>query len=178
MQNNTGLIRPFKNQPTVSVPLLTNDTQTLHVTSYQKHHFPYNQTSSCCCHGDGRLRFYASDCLNSALCLSTRTRPRADLGGIHVCPLRSNYRRQDGGRVVVRLLCETWNCFCPSSSWRRDNTAFIPHQRLVLFLWRESVRSVQPGLISGFKKRKRRRREGSAALKVATGEEACVEPCS
>lgn len=42
---------------------------------YQKHHFAYNHTSSCCCHGDGRLKRYASDCLSGALCLSARGPP-------------------------------------------------------------------------------------------------------
>lgn len=56
-------------------PFLTGDRQSLHVTSYQKHHFAYNHTSSCCCHGDGRLKRYASDCLSGALCLSARGPP-------------------------------------------------------------------------------------------------------
>lgn len=68
------------------------------MTSYQKHHFPYNHTGSCCCHGDRRLRLYASDCLSSALCLSARGREL--IWGYSCVPLRSNYHRQDGAVLL------------------------------------------------------------------------------
>lgn len=88
-----GVIRSANNNPKNSIPaftkggplrragplhqspFLTGDRQSLRVTSYQKHHFAYNHTSSCCCHGDGRLKRYASDCLSGALCLSARGPP-------------------------------------------------------------------------------------------------------
>lgn len=120
--------------------LVGGERQTLRVISYQKHHFPYNQTGSFCCHGDERLRFYSSDCLSSALC----TQDWGLIWGYSCVLLRSNYHHQDGVVQFVRLLCLTWNCCCPSSSFPwRDNAAFIPPLRLLLFLWRESVRSLQ-----------------------------------
>lgn len=89
--------------------LLTRARQSLHVTSYQKHHFPHNHTGSCCCHGDWRLRLYASDCL------SERTRLTAD-SGVFMCVVTQQLAASGRGRAVVRLLCETWNRFGPSSS--------------------------------------------------------------
>lgn len=81
--------------------LVGGEGQTLRVISYQKHHFPYNQTGSSCCHGDERLRFYSSDCLSSALC----TQGWGLIWGYSCVPLCSNYHHQDGVVQFVRLLC-------------------------------------------------------------------------
>lgn len=80
------LIKTFTNrsQKKKTVSVLCSPVKGRRVPSYQKHHFLYNHTGSHCCHGDDRLRFYASDCLNSALCLSARGRELI-WGGIHVC---------------------------------------------------------------------------------------------
>lgn len=50
-------------------------------------------------------------------------------------------------RVDVRLLCETCDRFGSFVvTCRSDNTASVPHQRLVLFIWREAVVSC-PGFL-------------------------------
>ena len=71
-------------------------------------------------------------------------------GGYSCVPLRSNYRRQDGAAALWDSSVKPG--IAPArhrrSAW--DNTAFILHQRLVLFVWRESVRSLQPVFCPGF----------------------------
>lgn len=66
--------------------------------------------------GTGRLRLYASDCLSSALCLSARG--RGLIWGVFMCAVTQQLPPPGRGRGVVRLLCETWNRSCPSSSQR------------------------------------------------------------
>ena len=66
--------------------------------------------------GTGRLRLYASDCLSSALCLSARG--RGLIWGVFMCAVTQQLPPPGRGRGVVRLLCETWNHSCPSSSQR------------------------------------------------------------
>lgn len=65
---------------------------------------------------------------------SFATRPRADFR-VFMCAVTQQLPPPGRGHVGVRLLCKTWNSFFPSSQFG-DNTAFIPHQRLVLFLRR------------------------------------------
>lgn len=71
-------------------------------------------------------------------------------GGYSCVPLRSNYRRQDGAAALWDSSVKPG--IAPArhrrSAW--DNTAFILHQRLVLFVWRESVPSLQPVFRPGF----------------------------
>ncbi len=81
--------------------------------------------------------------LSEKCTLPEHTRLRADLG-VFMCAVTQQLAPWGRGRVVVRLLCET----CPLPPQRWDNTSFIPHQRLVLFLWRESVWSLQSKVAS------------------------------
>lgn len=103
-QNNVTLMLVLKIYNHWLSLLLTSERQSLHVTSYQKHHFPYSHTGSCCCHGDwGQLRLYASDCLSSAL--------KADswFGGIHVC------------RYTAISAVRTGSCCCETSLWNLES---------------------------------------------------------
>lgn len=101
----------------------------------------YSRTGSCRCHEDGRLRLYASDCLSRALCLEC-TRPTADSGAF-MCAVRRQLAPL--GRRLARLFCETWNRFTEPSTITGGETIqpFIRHQRLVLFVGRESVQPLQ-----------------------------------
>lgn len=96
--------------------------------SYRKHHFAYNHTSSCCCHGDGRLKRYASDCLSGSLCLSARGPPL-----IHVAISSIGL----GGVALGRV----WGTLGPAWSRAARTTAPPPHHRLLLFIWREAARA-------------------------------------
>lgn len=56
---------------------------TFRVTKLSETPLCNNQTSSCCCHGDERLRFNASDCLSGALCSDARG--RGLIWGVFMC---------------------------------------------------------------------------------------------
>lgn len=91
------------------------------MTSYQKHHFPYNQQAVAVAMGTSGWDFMPV--IVWVVHFAWAHEAESWFGGIHVCRYAAitSVRTR---RVVVRLL--------PFIIW--DNTAFIPHQSLVLFL--------------------------------------------